>query len=91
MTCCHAVRALRSTVPKPVPVAALTQRKRESIYLMRNFPLDAQKMVDQKSGIKMLKRCQQGVVIGSSLGWKFARSQGKHMHPEKVHMGLKPR
>lgn len=52
--CCQAVRELRSMVPKPVPVAALTQMKRESMYLMWNSPLDAQKITDQKSGIRRL-------------------------------------
>lgn len=55
IVCCHAVRALRSTVPRPVPVAALTQRKRESMNLTGNSPFDAQKMADKKSGIMRLK------------------------------------
>lgn len=62
IACCHAVRALRSTDPKPVPVTALTQRKRESIYLIRNFPLDAQKMRDQKSGMRILGNRQRGAI-----------------------------
>lgn len=54
IVCCHAVRALRSTVAKPVPVAALTQRKRESMNLTGNFPLDPQKIAAQKSGTRRL-------------------------------------
>ena len=61
IVCCHAVRALRSTVPRPVPVAALTQRKRESMNLTGNSPFDAQKMADQKSGIRRLKPKKQEV------------------------------
>ena len=55
IACCQAVRALRSTVAKPVPVAALTQIKRESMNLTWNFPLDAQRMIDQKSGNRTLR------------------------------------
>jgi len=58
IVCCHAVRELRSIGAKPVPVAALTQTKRESIYRMWNFPLDPQKIMDQKSGIMRLNRGQ---------------------------------
>lgn len=63
IVCCHAVIALRSMVPKPVPVAALTQRKRESMYLTRNAPLDPQKMTDQKSGITMLRYRKRAVKV----------------------------
>ena len=76
IACCHAVRALRSTVPKPVPVAALTQRKRESMYLMLNFPLDAQKMADQKSGIRILVDRKRAVRVERILEWKSAHLQG---------------
>lgn len=64
IVCCHAVRALRSTVPRPVPVAALTQRKRESMNATGNSPFDAQKMVDQKSGIRRLKNGKRAVRVG---------------------------
>lgn len=63
IACCHAVRALRSMVPKPVPVAALTQRNRESMYLTRNSPLDPQKMTDQKSGIAILEHGNRAVRV----------------------------
>ena len=91
ITCCHTVRELRSMVPKPVPVAALTQMKRESMYLMRNFPLDAQNMTDQRSGIMILKRRQRVFGIGSTLKRESAYSQRKYMHPEEIQMGLEPR
>lgn len=60
IVCCHTVRELRSIGARPVPVAALTQTKRESIYRMWNFPLDAQKIEDQKSGIMRLGHRQEG-------------------------------
>lgn len=61
IACCHAVRALRSVVPNPVPVAALTQRKRESMKLTWNFPLDAQRTVDQKSGNRTLRQMRRAI------------------------------
>ena len=61
IVCCHTVRELRSIGAKPVPVAALTQTKRESMYRMWNWPLDPQKIMDQKSGIMRLKHTQ-GVI-----------------------------
>ena len=68
MVCCHAVRELRSIGAKPVPVAALTQTKRESMYRMWNSPLDAQKTMDQKSGIRRLRYRQWAVRVELTLG-----------------------
>ena len=63
IACCQAVRALRSIVAKPVPVAALTQIKRESMNLTWNFPLDAQRTVDQKSGNITLRPVKRAIRV----------------------------
>lgn len=63
IVCCHAVRALRSTVPRPVPVTALMQRKRESINATGNSPFDPQKMADQISGIRKLRHGKRAVRV----------------------------
>ena len=88
IACCHAVRELRSMVANPVPVIALTQTKSESMYLMGNSPLDAQKMTDQKRGSRRLQGAVRGGLI---LEWMFTRSQEKHMRPEKIQMVFEPR
>lgn len=80
IACCHAVRALRSIVAKPVPVAALTQMKRESINLMRYFPLDAQRTVDQKRGIMTLKHRERAIRTKRPLEGKFGHLQRQEMH-----------
>jgi hypothetical protein len=45
---------LKSTVASPVPVMPLTQRKRASMYLMGNFPFDAESMPAPMSGTSVL-------------------------------------
>ena len=90
IVCCHAVRELRSIGAKPVPVAALTQTKRESMYRIRNFPLDAQKIMDQKRGIMRLGYMQGVIRDELVLRLKSAHSQGKDMDPEEIQVGFEP-
>lgn len=55
IVCCQAVKELKSMVESPVPVAALTQTKRASIYSIENLPLDATNMPATAMGIRMLE------------------------------------
>ena len=53
-TCCQAVKELRSTVTRPVPVAALTHMNNASTNLTGNFPLLPHKTRDPRRGVMML-------------------------------------
>jgi hypothetical protein len=54
MVCCQAVNRLKSMVARPVTVAALTQRKRASMYDTWFLPLEAYRMAEKKRGTKVL-------------------------------------
>ena len=67
MTCCQAVRELRSTVTRPVPVAALMHMNSASTNVTGNFPLLPQRMRVPNSGTVRLEdvtRCQREHTIG---------------------------
>ena len=61
------------------------------MYLMLNFPLDAQKITDQKRGIRILIDGKRAVRVERVLEWKSAHLQGQYMHSKKIQVGPKPR
>jgi hypothetical protein len=85
MVCCQAVNKLKSIVARPVTVAALTERKRASMYGMLFLPLEAHRMAAEMRGTNVLQR--ESVKVAAE--HQFL-SQNEEVYPEEVEMVVDP-